>query len=73
MGQPTNQFIWFSNKETTNKLISVKETCILKYVNKHDYNLGLHVCILMQDLCFEIHIKTHKLGFKGDLQLQNHQ
>ena len=48
MEQPNNILKWFSNKETTNKRMSAKEPCILKYVKKHDYvNLGLAFLSLM--------------------------
>ena len=34
MGQLNNLFMYFSNKETIDKLISVKKPCILRYANK---------------------------------------
>ena len=34
MGQLNNLFMYFSNKETIDKLISVKKPCILRYAKK---------------------------------------
>ena len=35
--QLNNLFICFSNKETINELMSVKKSCILKYVKRKTY------------------------------------
>ena len=34
MGQLNNLFMYFSNKETIDQLISVKKPCILRYAKK---------------------------------------